>query len=132
MGKQLNDLEEVLFRQIRSEHMVHKGTPSSEAFRPMPKDNNRLSLDRASKTTPQQSFRNFLDRGFDSVAVFGVSVDEFNTLEVSCYDDPLAENPSHAYADFSILPSKSRQIRISKRLKQKAIERRQMYPYVPD
>lgn len=132
MSKQLKDLDEVLFRQIRSKHLMDQGSPSSEAFRPMPKDDNRLSLDRSSKTTPEWSFGNFRDKGYDSVAVFGVSVAEFNTLEILCFDDPRNDNDSYAYADFSTLHSKSHHIRVSKRLKQKAIERGQLFPYLQD
>lgn len=128
MRNLLKDFKEVLLRQIRSTHLLDTGKPSSEAFQPMPKDQNRLSVDRASKTTPQQSFESFLERGFDSEAVFGLTVEEFNTVGISCYGAPEEINPAHPYADYSCLASKSQRVKVSKQLKQKAIERGKLHP----
>lgn len=125
----LQDSTEILLRHIRQKHMVDDGTPSSQAFRPMPKDKNRLSLDRSSKVSPEQSYHNFRDRYFESYAVFGVTVGEFNAHEIRCYHDPdELHNPAHSYADFSSFPTRSQQKRVSEKIKNVAIVRGQLFP----
>lgn len=126
MGKKLCDRDEVQFRQIRSVHMLDN-EPSSEAFQPMPKDDSQLSMDRSACVTEEQSFFNFRARGGDTVAVYGLTVGEFEYHDISCYGDPLPNNPSHSRADYSRL-SRSKQRKISKRLKILALNRGKIYP----
>lgn len=126
MTSKLANAKELLFRQVR-QHQMNEGESSSQAFRPLPKDHHRLSLDRSSLTNPQQSFDKFRSRGFDTVAVFGLSVGEFESLNISCFSDPHACNIAHSYADYSMHNS-SQQRKRSLRLKGLAMNRGQLHP----
>lgn len=133
MSESLTDQEEVLFRQINPSWLEEDGHPSSQPFRPTPKDNNKLSVDRSALTDAASSFALFTASGLPSVAVYGVSVGEFKAETISCIPDPLqktdaqAENPAHAYADYSSHGT-NKQKNISQRLKRKALERGRLHP----
>lgn len=132
MGKPLTDAAEVLFRQIHP-NFLHNGEPASDRFKPYPNDSGMMSVDRASLTTAAASHRLYTSNGFQSAAVFGVSVEEFGAENVPCRDDPLAAtestlaNPAHALADYNSHDDK-KQKNISKRLKRKAVARGQLHP----
>ena len=75
----------------------------------------------------------FSGNGFQSAAVYGVSVGEFGTEHLPCYPDPLkvtgqlAANPAHAYADFSAFtPADAK--KIAKRLRNHAVKRGRLHP----
>ena len=128
----LCDGDEVLFRQIHPS-FYDNSYPSSGPFAPSAKDDSKLSVDRSSLTTAAASHALFTGNGFASVAVYGVSVAEFNAESLPCHPDPLraegalAANPAHAYADFSAFnPSQSK--KIAKRLRNNAVQRGRLYP----
>ncbi len=60
----ITDADELLFRQVNP-NWIREGRVSSQAFRPMPKDEGLLSVDRGSMTTPEASFR-LLTEGVDA------------------------------------------------------------------
>jgi hypothetical protein len=127
----LDDGEEVLLRQIHPD-FYDNNYPSSTPFAPSAKDDNKLSVDRSSLTTPAESHALFTGNGFRSAAVYGVSVGEFNAEGISCHPDPLeandklAANPAHAYADFSTY-TKQQSKNIAKRLRNNAVKRGPLY-----
>ena len=127
MPERLVDTDEVLFRQIR-EDQIDEGQPGSHAFRPLPKDQNMLSLDRGALTTPREAHTLFVENGFASARVYGITVGEFAHEAVLSYADPLTApplkkaNPAHALADYSA-HTPAKQKLVAKRLKRLAIAR---------
>ncbi len=132
MTIELSDDDEVLFRQVHPGFM-QGDAPSSQSFMPTPKDDNKLSVDRSALTTAKDSYRLFTGNGFESTAVYGLTVGEFRGQDIPCIEDPLeasdgkAANPAHALADYEAHPP-SRQKTKAKRLKQKALARGRLYP----
>ena len=129
---ELSDDDEVLFRQVHPGFM-QGDTPSSQSFMPTSKDDNKLSVDRSSLTTAKDSYQLFTGNGFESRAVYGVTVGEFREQDIPCIGDPLdssngqAANPAHALADYRA-HTPSRQKIKAKRLKQKALVRGRLFP----
>lgn len=132
MGAPLTDGAEVLLRQIHPD-LVQDGTPASSAFRPKESDKNKLSVDRGAMTTASAAFDLFTSNGYTSIAVYGISVDEFGVCDIPCEHDPLpAEgekkaNPAHALANFEKFGS-SKQKTLSQRIKRAAIARGILHP----
>jgi hypothetical protein len=128
----LDSTEEVLFRQIHPTQ-YDNSHPASGQFAPSLKDEGKLSVDRSSITTADASHALFTGNGFDSAAVYGVSVGEFSAESLPCYPDPLkaegtlAANPAHAYADFQSV-STSQGKKIAKRLRNAAVKRGRLHP----
>lgn len=127
MTSSLTDNTEVLFRQIHP-NSFDNGQPGSDRFRPSEKDQDMLSVDRSAVTTAEEAYKRYVKSGRKSVAVFGISVGEFQNETIPCKEDPLQEtcdqleNPAHALADYSS-HTPSKQKLIAKRLKRVAIER---------
>jgi hypothetical protein len=132
MNQKLGNEDEILFRQIHPK-MFEKGLPASDRFRPSLNDENKLSVDRSSIVTAAQSHEIYTANGYESAAVFGLTVGEFDEQEIDCHPDPLpktdnlAANPAHALADYARHELKS-QKNIAKKLKQLAIARGQLHP----
>lgn len=126
MCEPLTDNDELLFRQI---HPQHAGTdmPSSQAFQVFSKDRGELSVDRSSLTTAANSFATFRKNGFQTVAVYGLNVGEFGSLEILCYPKPLCINKAHAIADFSH-QTRSGCKSLAKKLRAIAHSRGRLYP----
>jgi hypothetical protein len=127
IADKLADQKEILFRQIHP-HFFDNGEPSSNRFMPSEKDKNKLSVDRSSLTTAEQSHSLYVSSGYQSVAVFGLTVGEFTVEDISCWSDPILAtemslaNPAHSLADYSShVPNKQKLI--AKRLKRAAITR---------
>lgn len=127
MSMALNDKLEVMYRHIRSTQL-DGGLPQSSAFAPLPKDRNRLSLDRSSMTTARDAYKLFTENGYECARIYGLSIGEFLNENIVCFSDPLPAtatlraNPAHAIADFSP-HSRTRQKIIAKRLKRMALAR---------
>jgi len=127
MIETLTNKEELLLRQVHPT-FVQNGQISSQPFCPTPKDDNKLSVDRASMTSPRAAHSLFIANGGQSVAVYGLSVDEFLREELTCHADPLKAsdgkraNPAHAVADYSA-HAPGQQKNKAKRLKLKAVAR---------
>lgn len=131
MENKLTSGDEVLFRQIHP-NSLQDGEPGSDRFRPSEVDNNKLSTDRSSVTSPEAAHRLYTSTGKLSAAVFGLSVEEFATESISCVVDPikddpvLPDNPAHALADYSDHDAKKQKV-VAKRLKSLAIKRGFLY-----
>jgi hypothetical protein len=134
MGEPLSDLSEVLFRQIHP-NSYSEGRPASDRFKPQPRDNGKMSVDRGALTTAAESHALFISSGNRSAAVFGVSVKEFGDEFLKCFADPLSAaderpgNPAHAVTDYSPIEEK-RWKNISKRLAAKAEARGILHPLI--
>lgn len=127
MKTSLTEMAELLFRQIHP-NFIQNGQIGSPAFCPTPKDDNKLSVDRSSMTTPQASRQLFVSNGGKSQGVYALSVEEFQQENLTCQADPIeAEdnklaNPAHAIADYSAHSQKEQKNK-AKRLKLKAMAR---------
>lgn len=132
MSKNLDDSDEVLFRQVHPS-FIDGGQPSSQTFTPTPKDEGKLSVDRSSLTSAAASHALFVGDGNTSDAVYGVSVGEFGAEALTCVSDPLqasatqSANIAHAYADYTPHSSNAQKTK-AKRLKIKAIARGKLHP----
>lgn len=124
----LIDHDEVLLRQIHPS-LYLDGKIASTAFMPTADDKGELSVDRSSLTTAVASFDLYVANGRESVAAYGVSVEQFEAERVHCHSDPLPEtdkskaNPAHAYADFKGIEVLKKQKKTAQRLRDHAVER---------
>src|SRR2546423_64697 len=106
MRERLDEMGELLYRQIRMDQ-IDEGQPGSHAFRPLRKDLNMLSLDRSALTTPREAHALFVENGFESTRVYGITVGEFARELIPSYGDPVTAPPlkkansAHALADYS-------------------------------
>jgi|SRR5579862_397565 len=114
----------LLYRQINP-NWVQNNRVSSQAFRPMPKDQSLLSVYDGDLIGPESSWRHFTILGFASAGVCAVSVDECAALQLSVRPDP-APFPEHAVIDFTGL-SNSAAEKKSKMLRNKAALRGWLY-----
>jgi hypothetical protein len=130
--ERLQNEEEILFRQIHP-NFYENGHPSSSPFVPSAKDGNQMSVDRSSLTTAAGSFDLYTGNGYQSVAVFGVTVGECGVCGLPCHPDPLGAtetrkaNPAHAYVDYSAIGSNAGK-KIAKRLRNDAVKRGRLHP----
>jgi hypothetical protein len=128
----LTDSGEVMLRQIHP-NLYLDGKIASTAFMPTADDKGELSVDRSSLTTPVASFNLYLANGRQSVAVYGVSIGQFDAQGIPCHSDPLPEtdkleaNPAHAYADFKGIETPKKQKQAAQRLRDLAVERNCLY-----
>jgi hypothetical protein len=119
-----NDKNELLLRQVHP-HFIQEGRVSSVAFRPTPKDQKKLSVNRGSLTTPERSFDlHTREKGLQSSGVWGVSVEEVCAMQdLSIEEDPISApipDPSHGLIDFSQIESESRIQKLASKLAEKA------------
>lgn len=127
MAGNLEEKNEVLFRQIHPSFM-EDNEPSSDRFRPSVRDQHRLSVDRSALTTAAEAHARFVSGGRKSVAVFGLSVGEFDAENIPCSEDPIPasanepENPAHALADYAAHELATQKL-VAKRLKRLAVAR---------
>jgi hypothetical protein len=90
----------LLLRQIHPS-FVQEGKVSSQAFRPTPKDEQRLSVYDGDRIEPLPAYEHYTTTlGFRSLGVMGVSVAECGELQLPVAPDP-EPFPEHAVIDFS-------------------------------
>jgi hypothetical protein len=106
VGAKLEDAAELLLRRVHPA-FVRDGRPSSQVFRPTPKDEGMLSVNCGSKTTPTDAFDRFVARpDCRSCGVLAVTVAECAVEQLAAHDAPLVvaddgcEDPSHAIIDY--------------------------------
>ncbi len=105
----------LLLRQIHP-GFVQDGRLSSQAFRPTPKDERKLSVYDGDKIAPVDSWAHYTDiLELESCGVMAVSLAECSTLELPVTSDP-EPFPEHALIDFSAY-SKNATEKKAKRLK---------------
>jgi hypothetical protein len=129
----LVDDGELLFRQVHPS-FVRDGRPSSQAFRPTPKDEGRLSVARSAVTTPAAAYElHTAQRGLASAGSWGITVGECGEQTLKVIPDPLMSppakvaDPAHALVDFTP-HSKSQAEAKGARLARKATERGRLHP----
>ena len=103
----------LLHRQIHPV-WVQAGRVTSQAFKPTPKDQRRLSVYDGDKISPFDAWRHFSEiLGFASAGVLAVSVHECQSLELEAEPDP-EPFPEHAVIVFDGLTTS----RVEKKAKQ--------------
>lgn len=118
-------------RQVPAEHF-HDGRLSSLAFKPQPKDNQKLSVHQRSIITPKEAFQIFTEvQGYNSEDIYGVSIGEVNELSINAYKDPIKTdegnkdyllNKAHSLIDYNSF-NKSQTDKRAKKLSLKAKDR---------
>lgn len=90
----------LLLRQIHP-NFLQDDRPSSQAFRPTPKDQHQLSVYDGDQIEPDVAFRHYTEaKQLLSVGVLGISVGECSELDLPARLDP-DPFPEHAVIDFS-------------------------------
>jgi len=123
LGPKLEDLEELLHRQVHPS-WLQAGRPTSQAFRPTPKDEGLLSVSRGSVTSAEIAFQLHTEsKGLASAGVWSVTVGDCTEAERDVYANRLDEgpvpDPAHAVVDFrGLVETKARAI--SQQLRAKA------------
>jgi hypothetical protein len=115
----------LLLRQIHPSFVQDK-RPSSQAFRPTPKDEKKLSVYDGDQITPGNAWQHYTgDLGLHSCGVMAVSVVECRALDLPVNPEP-EHFPEHALIDFSA-HSKGATEKKAKLLKAKAESRGWLY-----
>ena len=100
---------DLVFRQVHPNHLA-AGGPNSVAFRPTPKDGNKLSVDDARVVTAEAAWSHFTKQlGFVSAGTWAVSAGEITEAgdlrllsdPVEGQVDPTKNNQAHCVIDFS-------------------------------
>jgi hypothetical protein len=108
-------LENLLHRQVNpnfiqsnqiSQQAFHPAAqipqPTSQVFKPTPKDNGYLSVSDGNMIDAKESFEKFIQNPqCQSIGVLSVSHDECNQWKLSVFSDPLEGQPEHVIIDFS-------------------------------
>lgn len=109
LGPQITDSGEQLFRQVHPS-WIQAGKPTSQAFKPTPKDQGLLSVSRGSKTTAAAAFElHTREKGFESVGVWGILVSDCSEAALGVYEKPVENpvpDPAHSVVDFRHLSDK--------------------------
>ena len=109
LGPRLTDADEQLFRQVHPS-WIQAGKPTSQAFKPTPKDEGLLSVSRGAKTSAAAAFElHTRGKRCQSVGVWGVLVAHCSDAGLAVHEDPLIEpvaDPAHAVLDFRGLGDK--------------------------
>jgi hypothetical protein len=109
----------LLLRQIHPS-FVQAGYPTSQAFRPTPKDESKLSGYDGDQITAEASFVHYTEvRKLASVGAMALTVDECAAEDLPALPDPLEDCPQHAIIDFTGLTD-SQCHKKSKKLQAKA------------
>ena len=117
----------VLLRQIHPT-FVQQGRPTSQAFRPTPKDEDRLSVYDGDKIAPQPAWEHYTTTlALQSAGVMGVTVEECAALDLGVSEDA-ATFAEHCLIDFTGL-AKSIVEQKAKLLVQLAIQRDWLFHY---
>ena len=89
----------LLHRQVNPS-WIQSGRVTSQAFKPTPKDQRRLSVYDGDQISPVGAWRHYTETlGFTSVGILGVTVAECESLELAAEPDP-QPFPEHAVIIF--------------------------------
>jgi hypothetical protein len=115
----------LLLRQVHP-GFVQDGRVSSQAFRPTPKDEQRLSVYDGGQIEPQPAYQHYTNQlVLQSSGVMAVTISECGQLELPVYPDS-ESFPEHALIDFSAY-GKSVTEKKAKQLRAKAEARDWLY-----
>jgi hypothetical protein len=111
----------LLHRQVNPS-WIQSGRVTSQAFKPTPKDERRLSVYDGDLITPADAWQHYTESlGFSSVGVLSVTVGECQSLELSAEHDP---KPFEEHAVIIFGESSNAQMeKRSKQLRALAIDR---------
>lgn len=108
----------LLLRQVHPS-WVQQRRVTSQAFKPTPKDNGRLSVYDGDEVSAEEAWSHYTQElGHASVGVMAVSVGDCLALELRAEPDP-GTFPAHAVIDFSGVPGAQIEAR-AKQLKRAA------------
>ena len=111
----------IVYRQIHPS-FVQAGFPTSQAFRPTPKDDSKLSVYDGDQITAVNAFQHYINElNLSSVGVMGLTVAECAAELLTVFLDP-KPFPEHAVINFSGLSDKDCRTK-SKKLQAKAVQR---------
>ncbi len=114
-----------LYRQIHP-NFIQQNRVSSQAFRPTPKDDQKLSVYDGDQIEPSAAYQHYTGKlNLPSVGVMAVTVSECEVTDLPTLPDP-APFPEHALIDFSAY-SKNETEKKAKLLKAKAEARNWLY-----
>jgi hypothetical protein len=114
--------DSLLYRQIPEKYRGNDGVPTSQAFKPMPKDEGLLSTYNSELISADGSFEHYNSRtAGGSVGVLGVDGAEVVHVGLTSREDPV-EFPEHAVIDMSHLTT-SQHDRPAKQLRGYAMKR---------
>lgn len=123
-GRGVNN-KTLLLRQINPSFLKLK-RPTSQAFRPTPKDENGLSVYDGDQIKPEPAWEHFTGQlNYASVGVMGITVEECAELDLPARSDP-EPFPEHAIIDFSGF-SKNQIEKKARKLQEKAVARDWLY-----
>ncbi len=88
----------LLLRQIHPS-FIKLGRVTSQAFRPTPKDEHKLSVYDGDLIDAEASWRHYRSRGLESVGVMAISVEECKKEDLIVESSPEIF-PEHAHIDF--------------------------------
>lgn len=112
------DNNTLLLRQIHPA-FVQQGRVTSQAFRPTPKDQNRLSVYDGDQITANNAFEHYTQQlGYSSMGVLAVTIDECNDVQLPVQPDP-EPYPEHVVIEIAGLGKRDIEIR-AKQLRTKA------------
>lgn len=115
----------LLLRQIHPS-FLQDGRPSSQAFRPTPKDEQKLSVYDGDQIKPTDAWQHYTSvLNLASSGVMAVSVTECSAQELPVTPDPV-HFAAHALIDFSGYGTKATEKK-AKQLKAKAVARGWLY-----
>jgi len=118
--------ETLLWRQIHPS-FVQDGYPTSQAFRPTPKDQSKLSCYDGDQIEAEASFVHYtVTWQLASAGTMALTVDECSVEGLPSHPDPLGDCPEHTVVDFTGLSDKEC-YRKSKKLQAKAHDRGWQY-----
>lgn len=130
MTAPLEDSQELLYRQVHPSFMQDE-RPSSQAFKPTPKDEKQLSVARGALTDPVDAYDlHVQDKELASAGTWAVTVGEAQVESLPSFPDPLTApvaDPAHALIDFTAC-SNSQMNAKGSRLAAKARERGRLHP----
>lgn len=117
--------ESVMYRQVHPS-FLQNGHPTTQAFRPTPKDQSLLSVYNGDMISAHQAWVHYTSiLGCSSSGCMGLSIAECQSVSLSVRPDPVPF-PEHSVIDFSAL-SENECRRKSKILQQFALARGWLY-----
>lgn len=120
----------ILLRQVHPS-FVQNGRPTSQAFRPTPKDEHQLSTYDGDQIKAEPAWEHYTEtQGFSSAGVLGITVEECSEQGLKIIPDPIPF-PEHVLVDFSEFPT-GQIDKKAKLLKAKAEARGWLYGPVPN
>lgn len=105
----------LLLRQVHPS-FLQNGRPSSQAFRPTPKDKHKLSVYDGDQIEPKASWEHYaVALKLQSSGVMAVTISECSAIELTAASDP-ESFPEHCHIDFSgltdgIVEKKAKQLK---------------------